>query len=970
MQPGEMLLQQPFSVPIHTSGPGVILIDLHSMEIMAVNAAVEEYLCLSPGTSVGLDAFLFARDYLSEELENGAEFYAVVAGAYRNGKEIRRIERSLGSGCHVLYESRILSTGVHGDLRVDTYTPISHSPYFKHEISEKEMVFRLISDATGDAVVVIDEEGCIRFWNAAAVSVFGYSSGEVTGRNWSILAVPSARALYRQKMRKIREILDKNPETSHPMEAVGMRKDGRRIPLEMTLSGMIMEDRFLAVAVIRDRSWRKEVEGRERRHIEDLQFLSAAAMRFAELREEDDLYRYIGEQIRVLVPDSIVVITSYEEKSDTFTVRKICGNETVVGRILHLIGNRISRMQFPGLKGLDRAGTAPGEFLKLNDDIYEFSSRRIPDPVCRLIKRIFPIDCIYSMSITRTGNLFGNVNIVISREATLDRMETLKIFINQAAVALQRKRVEDTLLEEKERLSITLASIGDGVIATDTAGRVVMMNGIAEMLTGWTGGEAAGRLLEDILGLVDPSTREPFEDCVQGWCTGSSLPRSPLECLLISRTGSECPVSCSSAPIRDRAGEVRGVVLVVRDITPVKKMEEEQSRAEKLESLGVLAGGIAHDFNNILTSILGNISLAQMELDPGSFPFLRLNQAEKAIKRARGITSQLLTFSKGGAPVRTVAALPGIITEVTEFALSGSNVRCRYSFADDLMPVSVDASQFSQAIRNLVINAIQAMPDGGLIDILARNVVVHEGEVAMLAEGDYVQITVRDQGQGIPADILPCIFDPYVTSRKGGTGLGLALAHAIVRDHEGHISVISEEGGGTVFVIHLPASDGLVQREGEAPPYTPLSGSGRILLMDDEEEILASTAMLLECLGYQVAAAPEGERAIECFRRAQARDEPFDAVILDLTVPGGMGGAEVVKILRALDPGVRAIVSSGYSDTPVMAHYKKYGFCGVIRKPYTRDELGSVLKEVLGGEDSSSRTQKRYSCAHPAYAPK
>jgi PAS domain S-box-containing protein len=788
--------------------------------------------------------------------------------------------------------------------------------------------------------------------------------------NWSILIVSSARDLCRQEMWDILGRPVPCPDTLQPLETLGVRKDGRHIPLELTLSGMMTADGFLAVAVIRDRSWRKETEDRERRNIEDLQFLSATAMRFAELWEEDDLYRYIGEQIRVRVPASIVVITSYDERSDTFTVRRVCGNETVVGKILNIIGDWTPRMEFPGLKNLDRTGMTPGEFLKMDKDIYEFSSHRIPDPICRLIKRVFPIDCIYSMNISRRGQLFGNVNIVISGEAAPERMEILKIFINQAAVALQRKLAEEILVEEKERLSITLGSIGDGVIATDTGGQVVLMNDIAGMLTGWAAGEATGRALGDVLRLVDPSSREPFDENVWSWCTESSQPQVPVECLVISRSGSGCPVSFSSAPIRDRAGAFLGVVLIIRDITPVKKMEEEQSRAEKLESLGVLAGGIAHDFNNILTSILGNISLAQMDLDPGTFSFLRLNEAEKAIKRAQGITGQLLTFSKGGAPVRKVAAIPDIIREVTGFALSGSNVMCRYSFAGDLRPVSVDASQFSQVIQNLVINAMQAMPDGGFIDIVAENVVVLEGEIGMLAGGDYVRITVRDQGPGIPAEILPRIFDPYVTSKKGGTGLGLALTHSIIIRHEGHIQVVSEEGAGAVFVIHLPASSGSVHWESGTPPHTAARGSCRILLMDDEEEILGSTTMLLEHLGYRVTTASGGQEAIERFKKALTCDESFGAVVLDLTIPGGMGGAEVVMKLRAMDPGVRAIVSSGYSDTPVMAQYEKYGFCAVLRKPYGLDELRNVLGAVFEGEYSSSRTQKRYSCAHPAYAPK
>jgi PAS domain S-box-containing protein len=414
--------------------------------------------------------------------------------------------------------------------------------------------------------------------------------------------------------------------------------------------------------------------------------------------------------------------------------------------------------------------------------------------------------------------------------------------------------------------------------------------------------------------------------------------------------------------IIDRDGNVRWVevsaVLInwegtpatfnfLSDITERRRIEEDLLKVEKLQSVSLLAGGIAHDFNNILAAILGNISLAKVYSKPTDKAFERLKQAEKACIRAQGLTQQLLTFSKGGAPVKEVTNISKLVKECCLFALRGSNVRCAFDFTNDLWPVDVDQGQFSQVIDNLVINASHAMADGGLIEVKARNVVVSSEDGLQLEPGSYVRISLKDHGVGISKEHLPKIFDPYFTTKKTGSGLGLATSYAVVKRHGGIITVESEMGVGSTFHLYLSASEKTIDDEPDSDKQ-PALGGGRILLMDDEEVIRDLGQELLTMLGYEVVVAKDGQEAVDLYRRAHNSPHPFDAIIADLTVPGGMGGSEAVRILREFEPNLRAIVSSGYSNDPIMADYKSYGFDEVVAKPYTVTELSETLIKIMG----------------------
>jgi two-component system cell cycle sensor histidine kinase/response regulator CckA len=373
-----------------------------------------------------------------------------------------------------------------------------------------------------------------------------------------------------------------------------------------------------------------------------------------------------------------------------------------------------------------------------------------------------------------------------------------------------------------------------------------------------------------------------------------------------------------------------------------KQVEEELLRGRKLESLGVLAGGIAHDFNNFLTIISGNIALAKMFLKPADSVCDILDQAAVACERATSLASQLLTFGKGGAPVRKPVPLAGVVKDAVDLARAGAQVTIDLDMGADLWSSEIDTEQISQALHNILLNARQAMPEGGIIEVHAENVVFDKDSLP-LRSGKYVRISVRDHGGGIEADVLPRIFDPYFTTKQRGSGLGLATAHAIIGKHEGHITVQSILGAETTFSVYLPACAPAQPAESGSGQHLQ-SGSGRILVMDDEEALRKLLAQILKRLGYEAECAREGTEAIELYHRARDSGRPFDAVLVDLTIPGGLGGKEVAARLREIDDSVILIVSSGYSQTPVMSEFRKYGFDDVISKPWTPVQLSQVLR--------------------------
>jgi PAS domain S-box-containing protein len=509
-------------------------------------------------------------------------------------------------------------------------------------------------------------------------------------------------------------------------------------------------------------------------------------------------------------------------------------------------------------------------------------------------------------------------------------------------------RSEAALAAEKELLDVTLNSIADGVITADTAGKIISINRTAEALTSWPRYEAEGKTLNEVFRILRDDTPEPCANPVERAIKTCAAVEMENHILLVARDGTRRAIATSAAPIRDNHGGIVGAVLVFRDVTEKQKAEAQMLTESKLQSVGLLAGGIAHDFNNMLTAIIGNLSLARLPEFSGDETLQLLAETEKAALRAKDLTQQLLTFAKGGAPIRKPMLLNELIPEACQFALRGSNVQCEGSPAGDMWPVEVDEGQIRQILNNLVINARQAMPQGGKIEVRTENVDISARSMPSLTPGKYVKISIADHGPGIHPEHLPRIFEPYFSTKTVGTGLGLATVYSIVRKHDGQINVLSEAGKGTTFEIYLPASQKPVSAVPPRPEPDNYSGRGRVLIVDDETAIQKLLTTLLRKFGYETETADDGVEAIERFTAARSGGTPFDAIIMDLTIPNGMGGCEAIRRLRELDPIVRAIASSGYSLDPVMANYRDYGFCGVIPKPYRAEELNRVLKEVIG----------------------
>lgn len=515
-----------------------------------------------------------------------------------------------------------------------------------------------------------------------------------------------------------------------------------------------------------------------------------------------------------------------------------------------------------------------------------------------------------------------------------ERTAELAIANEQLKIEISERELKDKALREtNEFLDTLIKSSPLAIISVDLQGTILTWNEAAEMIFGWQKSEVIGHLAQkfhDTNGYAQRALKgEVFTD---------------IELTPIKKDGLPVDISFSTAPLRDNNGNVTGIIVIIADITERKKMEKELLKAQKLESVGALAGGIAHNFNNILTSVSGNIQLAKMKIEPETKAFDLLSSAEKSLIKAQELSVQLLTFAKGGAPQKKIISISGLIKTSCIMANQGSKSECEFSIEKDLWQVEADIGQLSLVFSNIVINASQAMPQGGIIRVAANNLIVDAGQDLQLEPGKYVHISVEDQGPGIPENNLSKIFDPYFTTKVESSGLGLAAAYSIIKNHNGHIYAKSLPGEGTVFHIYLPAFGDFIAAEEEAELLT---GYGSILVMDDDKMLKIMVEEMLNVLGYESEFANDGDEAVKMYKKALESGKPYDAVMLDLTIPGGMGGKEAVKILLETDPNLKAIVFSGYSDDPVMSNHRKYGFKGMLSKPFNLESLGKALHDVL-----------------------
>ena len=501
----------------------------------------------------------------------------------------------------------------------------------------------------------------------------------------------------------------------------------------------------------------------------------------------------------------------------------------------------------------------------------------------------------------------------------------------------ERKRAEEAL----QLTRFTVDSAADAVYWLDSKARIVDVNETACKMLGYSREELLGLTVLDI----DPGFTA--DRWTAAWESVRRKGKLTLETIHRTKNGQIIPVEIMAHYLTFGGKEID--CAFARDISQRKVVEGELLKTQRLESLGIFAGGIAHDFNNLLQAIMGNVSLAKVLTNPEERVFPLLEEAEKASEQAKELSCRLLTFSKGGEPVRRATFVEKILKESISLSLSGSSVGCELSLPKDLDLVEVDRGQMNQVFNNLLINAKEAMPDGGSVEVSASNVRITGDDNLPLKGGRYVKISVADHGAGIPEKYLPRIFDPYFSTKDRGSdkgmGLGLAICHSIMSKHEGHIGVESREGAGTVFHIYLPAAEGRdEERPGKESHFA--AGRGRVLFMDDDEGVRKIAGAMLKQLGYEVEFAKNGEEAADAYRRAKKGGRTFDAAILDLTVQGGMGGEKALRRLREIDPEVKAVVSSGYAEDPVMKDFGRYGFADAIAKPYNAKELKGLLSKL------------------------
>ncbi|MGD8295458.1 MAG: PAS domain S-box protein [Desulfobacterales bacterium] len=854
------------------------------------NQIVQNTLAIRKKTSANIASSIRTTILLSSSII----LILIVIGVFtvRWVQPIKRLSsgaEKIGTG-DLNYKVKIASTDEIGRL-AESFNRMTSN--LRKTTVSKEYVQNILK-SMNEALIVSTPDGRIQTVNQATCDLLGFQIEELAGAHIGKIfgAVEGRNSTGNQLGHQtvIENLVSQRFSKNN--EKTLLRKDGHKIPVLFSASAMLDNDDSIqgTVCVASDITARKQAE--------------------EALKASEANYR----QLFAAEPDAIII-------TDSETKRILDVNPAA----LNLYG-----YSYDEICGRP-AVTLSAEPEKSAKHIQELS---LPEPldgarevVQRLHKskdgRIFPVE-IATGFFTRDGR---KIICAVMRDIS------------------KRKRLEDELAAEKERLAVTLRSIGDGVISTDLQGNVVSLNKVAEALTAWPEEEARGEPLIKVFNIVNEFNRKQCEDPVRKVIETGGIVGLANNTILISRDGKEHVIADSAAPIMDRQSNIIGAVLVFRDVSEKRKMEAELVKAQKLESLGVLAGGIAHDFNNFLTVLIGNLSLAKMDAKPGDQVGAWLNEMEKASLQAKTLTQQLLTFSRGGQPVKQMVNLAELVKNSTAFSLRGSNVRCDFSIPQDLLPVEADEGQIGQVINNLILNATHAMPEGGTLEIRSENVILSADNQFSLPAGPYLKTSFRDHGIGIGPDHLHKVFDPYFSTKQKGSGLGLTVAYSIVDKHNGKLTVESELGQGTAFTIYLPASEKLASQSTDEMTSLFI-GKGKILVMDDEKFIRDVAIHMLGKIGYEVAVADDGNQAVEMYRQAQKSGEPFDTVIMDLTVPGGMGGKEAIQELKKLDPNVKALVSSGYSNDPILSNFRDYGFQGVVKKPYRIQDMSDALRSL------------------------
>ena len=593
------------------------------------------------------------------------------------------------------------------------------------------------------------------------------------------------------------------------------------------------------------------------------------------------------------------------------------------------------------IKGKHIASLATGQMMLREPDIDRFKrqAERFGFDEAAYLKALDEIPVISHDKLRSATTFLGEMALVLT-ELGYSRLAAKEDALRLENEVATRRKAEQSLAEEREQLLVTLRSIGDGVITTDTSGRVVLMNKVAEELTGWSLAQGVGRPLSDVFNIVNEATGEPCENPVEKVLRSGQIVGLANHTVLVCRDGRERYIADSGAAIRDQHSDIIGVVMVFRDVTERKKSEAALQNAQKLQSLGVLAGGIAHDFNNYLGGIIGFVELAQDSVNAGDGAQAvdDLSRVSSVVQRARSLTQRLLTFARGEMPVLKTGSLADVVSEIGSFSTAGSDAALEFNASPDVPACSFDANQIAQVIQNLVLNAEQAMPRGGTIRVSVEGAVVGDFHAGLPA-GSYVKISVHNDGEPIPAEILPHIFDPFFTTKPAGNGLGLAICYSIVKKHRGYMEATSSAAKGTEFTLYFPAVDHAdpIPRQPEAA--RPHKGHGAALVMDDDEFIRIAVSTMLQRMGYDAVAVKDGHEALKALA-----ERPIQLALLDVTIPGGMGGIETVsEIRKRYARKVLVFAMSGYSVGEVLSDPTTHGFDDGIAKPFAMTELASLL---------------------------
>ena len=646
-----------------------------------------------------------------------------------------------------------------------------------------------------------------------------------------------------------------------------------------------------------------------------------------------EVYEILNRNLRRLCDADCTALATFDEETSTFTLEAIAGN--VGGEDINSLRHATHAVPKEVVEELTVASVK--ECLEHERCLGSFFPALISQNGKEKSKRHYRMSCV------RGGKLLAAGLIRYDRDQKVPVRDLVDTYINLAGMIIQQVKARQAVVVSENRYRRLFEFNPLGIVMIDSEGLIKAANPASLCLTPQDASFLTGRSFLETF--ISPKEHARVWAYLQQ--VGGNEDSGPaLEVMGLTSDG-ERRLRLSADPTQPIGKSSDGVIVCIEDVTRYKKMETELLRAQKLESVGVLAGGIAHDFNNLLTVILGNTSLLQTGIS-SPFETQRLLEAvDQACQRARELTGKLLTFSKGGAPVKQVSPIGELIEDAVVFSLSGANVDCHFDFPEDLWLAEVDPIQINQVVSNIVLNSVDAMPNGGSIKIGASNELLKSSSDVPLPDGPYVRVTFTDQGPGIEASVLQQIFDPFFTTKENGTGLGLATVYSIIKQHGGLITASSPPSGGTVFTLYLPAP-----ADSKANATTPVkskqTNKGRILVVDDERAILNLASMLLEQMELEPVTAIDGRSGVDIFRKEHISGQPFDSVILDLTIPGGMGGTEALREILTIDPAARVIVSSGYSNAPVLERYRDFGFVGVLRKPYGAAEFTGVLREVLG----------------------